>query len=433
MSGVPIVEISGNVDCNVSFPSVQVVEVSGSVLTDLSGASFTESKLNVFDASASSHLSVIEEILENGFVNVYDASCELLLSGIKAQTDKLSFQNEGTYETLRVRVENPSSGGGVVEISGVGLFEDNLKVIDTALNTQFSQFSFITDESEITDLRTRVMGSVEVENKPETVFSVSVSNFPTSQTVEISGVPLVEISGNVVVSDLSVNILNSSLDAHIYGSSDGTTWHHIKTNNNGVVSTNAIMETDANGALTSEDVVGTETYNALHTWIKNPAINVNARGYAASESAFFPIAVDEDGRVTTTVSGNLSVQNATATQLEVKAKQYGSYGNVANNVASILPSGVTAGINVADWSYFVGAYEDYNGATAGTISLEYSFDNITYYTLFNTQIFPSGTGTPRRANINKQDIPGVNWIRLKNGTSSTLVSVTLTLLGGSLS
>jgi hypothetical protein len=105
---------------------------------------------------------------------------------------------------------------------------------------------------------------------------------------------------------------------------------------------------------------------------------------------------------------------------------------VANN-ASILPSGVTSGINVADWSYFVGAYEDYNGATTGTISLEYSFDNITYYTLFNTQIFPSGSGTPRRANINKQDIPAVNWIRLRNGTSSTLSSVTLTLLGGSVS
>jgi hypothetical protein len=117
----------------------------------------------------------------------------------------------------------------------------------------------------------------------------------------------------------------------------------------------------------------------------------------------------------------------------VKAQQYGSYGNLANNVASILPGGVTSGIDVADWSYFVGAYEDYNEATVGTISLEYSFNNTTYYPLFNTQIFPSGTGTPRRANISKQDIPAVNWIRLRNGTASTLQSVTVTLLGASLS
>jgi hypothetical protein len=144
-----------------------------------------------------------------------------------------------------------------------------------------------------------------------------------------------------------------------------------------------------------------------------------------------------NGSLTSTLSGSgnsvnsldVAVQNTPS----VKATQYGSYGNVANNLASLLPSSTTAGINVADWSYFVGAYEDYNGATTGTISLEYSFDNITYYTLFNTQIFPSGSGTPRRANINKQDIPAVNWIRLRNGTSSTLTSITLTLLGGSVS
>ena len=132
------------------------------------------------------------------------------------------------------------------------------------------------------------------------------------------------------------------------------------------------------------------------------------------------------------MSGNLSVQNATGTQLEVKAKQYGSYGNVANNLASLLPSSATSGIDVSAWSYFVGYYQDYNGATTGNIGLQYSFDNITYYNLFGTTIFPSGTGT-RTATIYKQDIPGINWIRLYNETSSTLISVTLTLLGGSVS
>jgi ABC-type transporter Mla MlaB component len=419
VSGVPVVEISGNVDCNVSFPTVQmvevsgvpVVEVSGAVLTDLSGATFTDSKLNVFDASSNEHLFAIEDILETGFVNVYDASCELVLEEIKTQTDKLTF----------VDIDENTN---------------NLKVIDFALNQQLSQFSFITDESEITDLRTRVMGSVEVINSGEGSLSVSesnpitgfalettlqdvysrlhdvsgtiaINNFPATQTVEISGVPVVEISGNVLVSDLSVNVLNSFLDVHCFGSSDGTTFHHIKTNPNGVVATNAIMETDDNGALTSTAVSGTETYNALHTIVKG---SVSVSG----------------------ISNAVSVQNETATQLAVKAQQYGSYGNVANNLVSLLPSGTTAGINVADWSYIVGAYEDYNGATVGTISLEYSFDNITYYTLFNTQIFPSGS-SPRRTNINKQDIPAVNWIRLRNGTSSTLTSITLTLLGGSLS
>ena len=177
-----VVEISGNVDCNVSFPLVQVVDVSGAV--DVSGLSFTDGKLSVVDLSSVSHLSAIEDILENGYVNVYDASCELVLEAIKTQTDKLTFENDG----LRVYVDNNSSGGDIVEISGVGLYEDNLKVIDLALNQQLSQFSFFTGEDEVTDLRTRVMGSVEVINPVGVSLSVTetapLTGFATETTLE---------------------------------------------------------------------------------------------------------------------------------------------------------------------------------------------------------------------------------------------------------
>jgi hypothetical protein len=343
---------------------------------------------------------------------VYDASCELVLESIKTQTDKLTFVDTDT--------------------------SNNLSVIDLALNQQLSQFSFFTGEDEVTDLRVKQMGSVEVinpvgvnlsvtESNPITGFAletslqdvysrlhdvsgtIAINNFPATQTVEISGVPVVEISGNVLVSDLSVNVLNSFLDVHCFGSSDGTTFHHIKTNPNGVVATNALIETDE-GALTSTSVSGTETYNALHTIVKGSVL-------------------------VSGISNAVSVQNETATQLAVKAQQYGSYGNLANNVASILPAGVTSGIDVSAWSYFVGAYEDYYSGTAptGSLRLQYSFNNTTYYDMFNTTINPSGVGTPRTANIQKQDIPAINWIRFKNDTNQTMTSVTITLLGGSIS
>jgi hypothetical protein len=286
---------------------------------------------------------------------------------------------------------------------------------------------------------------------------------PVSGTVGISGtVPVsgtfwqetqpVSISGTVPISS------GSPLDTHLYAEHNST-WQSVKAASNGHLLVNSTLETDANGSLTS---TVNDDINALDVQVQN-IVSANLRtsvgGLLTSTSGGTTNSLDvaikagselkttDYGALTSTLSGtgnsvhsldvavknNIAVENVSNSQLAVKAQQYGSYGNLANNVASILPSGVTSGINVSDWSYFVGAYEDFNGATVGTISLEYSFDNITYYTLFNTQIFPSGSGTPRRANINKQDIPAVNWIRLRNGTSSTLTSVTVTLLGGSLS
>jgi len=455
VSGVPVVEISGNVDCNVSFPSVQIVEVSGSIVSDLSGGSFTDSKLNVFDASSNEHLFAIEDILDNGFVNVYDASANSVL-------EKLSFYADpyGAFD-LRTQVMNEIgvsvNNTPTVSLSGgteVGLLAGTQVALASGAQVQLvssevslalgttvglsagsivdvnnfpaKQSVFVENTAEGFDLNVNITnaslaitsGSAlsVTETNPITGFALESSIqdvysrlHDISGTVAISGIPVVEISGNVVVSDLSVNVLNSFLDVHCFGSSDGTTFHHIKTNPNGVVATNAVMETDANGALTSTSVSGTETYNALHTIVK-------------------------DSVLVSGISNAVSVQNATATQLAVKAQQYGSYGNLANNVISILPAGVTSGIDVSGWSYVVGYYEDYYAGTptVGALRLQYSFDNITYYNLFNTQIFPSGTA-PRTANINKQDIPGINWIRFKNDTSSTMTSVTITLLGGSLS
>ena len=82
-----------------------------------------------------------------------------------------------------------------------------------------------------------------------------------SPVVELQSGSTVGVTGNVAITTAS------ALDVHCFGSSDGTTFHHIKTNPNGVVATNAIIETDE-GALTSTSVTGTETYNALHVLTK---------------------------------------------------------------------------------------------------------------------------------------------------------------------
>ena len=452
------VDASGAMLVNVNNQQSNVVEVSGSVVSDLSGASFTDSKLNV-----------------------YDASCELVLEDIKTQTDKLAFYNEGTFESLRVRVENPSSGGGVVDISGVGVYEEQLKVIDINLNTQLAQFSFITDESEITDLRTRVMGSVEVinpdgvnlsvtESNPITGFAlettladiktqtdkmifdikneettgaliVRVDNLPSQPySVEVSGFVNNKNYGYVSAEDiwvglqatdggvLKTDITNSSVDTHLYGLHNST-WTAVNVAANGHLLVNSSTQDGDGNDITSTAVSGTETYRAL---------DVKCRG-TTSVSGGVSATLYTTAPLTSTLSGSgnsiNSLDVAVKNDVAVKSTQYGSFGNLANNVPTILPAGVTSGIDVSAWSYFVGAYQDfYSGvAPTGSLRLQYSFDNTTYYDLFNTTINPSGVGTPRTANIQKQDIPAINWIRFKNDTTQTMSSVTITLLGASLS
>ena len=339
--------------------SQTVVEISGGVVADLSGSSFTDSRLNVFDASSNEHLFAIEDILETGFVNVYDASCELVLDAINTQTEKLTF------------VDNDIS--------------NNLLVLDLTNNAILSQLSFFTDDDTTTLLRVKQVGSVNVIN-------------PEGQTLAVSG--------NVgLIAEQTVGI-EGSVQTHNFASSNGTDWHHLHSDANGNIITLSRTHDGAGNDIASTDF---GTYRALNVAISgNPVVEIS-------------------GNPIVEISGNVVVS--------ASASQYGSYGNLANNVATILPAGVSTGIDVSAWSYFVGAYEDYYSGTPATgfLRLQYSFDNTTYYDLFNTTVSPSGTGTPRRGNFQKQDIPAINWIRFKNDTNQTMASVTITLLGASLS
>jgi hypothetical protein len=268
---------------------------------------------------------------------------ESTLEPIKLQTDKLTFVDVDT-----------NTG--------------NLKVFDLEANNKLGQFSFFTNEDTVTDLRVRVQNQIEVIN-------------PEGQTLAISG--------NVgLVADQTVGI-TGSVQAHAFGSTNGTDWHHLKTTATGEVVTHSQTRDGAGTAITST------TNGAIQ------ALDV-------------------------AISGTPSVT--------ASAGQYGSYGNLAANIITVLPAGVTGGINVSAWSYFLGSYEDYYSGLPGTgsLRLQYSFDNTTYYDLFGTTISPGGVGTPRTATIQKQDIPAINWIRFKNDSSVTLANVTITLIGASL-
>jgi hypothetical protein len=311
--------------------SQTVVEISGSVLTDLSGSSFTDAKLNVYDLSANVAL------------------------------DKLTYVD-------------------------IDANTNNLKVFDLEANNKLGQFSFFTNDDTATDLRVRVQNIIEVRNPETEHLSVTESAPITSIFAKLQDSSENGISSTA--SESNGNVLNTRLFAY-----------------------------DVANDVTREVRMGENRGLFIE--------NINSVDFEVVVKQSVPIEIS--GNPVVEISGNVAVS--------ASASQYGSYANLANNVATILPAGVTSGIDVSDWSYFVGAYQDYYSGTAptGSLRLQYSFDNSVYYDLFNTTISPSGAGTPRTANIQKQDIPAINWIRFKNDTNQTMTSVTITLLGGSLS
>jgi len=185
--------------------------------------------------------------------------------------------------------------------------------------------------------------------------------------------------------NLKTNIQNSSLDCHIYGSSDGTNWHHVKTNASGVIHTH--LETVGSGALTA--TVSSGNYNALDVSIKNSSLGVN------------------------------SINS-------------GSWGNAVNN-GSLNGNQYTSGIDISSSAYIYVIYRDGSTGVFDSIQVEFSFDNTNWYYLGDS-IFPS---TPqgqqyRQGTLNDKRKYGWNYMRFKNNGNSSLSGVYITVLGSSI-
>ena len=175
--------------------------------------------------SGATALSVTETAPLTGF------ALETTQADIKTQTDKLTFVD-------------------------VDANTNNLKVIDLQNNAILSNLSFFTNEDTVTDLRVRVQNAIEVLN-------------PEGGTLAISG-----NVGLVAESVIGVqNATGTSLDVHCYGSSDGATFHHLKTTATGELVTHSqtrdgsgtAITSTPNGGITALDVAvsGTATISGV--------------------------------------------------------------------------------------------------------------------------------------------------------------------------
>jgi hypothetical protein len=124
--------------------------------------------------------------------------------------------------------------------------------------------------------------SVSIENN---AVEVGVNNFPSDYArddtltasnlavctrLETINASLSNISGGG--GNSNVTVLNSNLNTRIFGSHDGTTWHHILTTPQGKILVNSSTQ-DGNGTNISSTVESTKT--GLDTYIINPSIQVS--------------------------------------------------------------------------------------------------------------------------------------------------------------
>jgi hypothetical protein len=271
--------------------------------------------------SSASALSVTETTPITGF------ALESTLDDVKTQTDKLTFIDIDTNT-------------------------NNLKVIDTALNAQLGQFSFFTGDDEITDLRVRVMNT-----------NLDIGNFPETQPVSIA-------------STIDTSITNTSLDVHCFGSSDGTTFHHLKTTNQGVLITHSETRDGTGNLITSTAVSGTETYRAL---------DVACRGITSiSGGVSATLETSANGPLTSTLSGtgnsinslDVSITNTPTVSGIVKTQAQDSNNTqVANNVSVTGPSRVgNADADTQGYLWVSAIFQFSSVTTGGQIYLEVSHD-----------------------------------------------------------
>lgn len=191
----------------------------------------------------------IKTELQNNLPSIDDYLNDINTTGAKDATSLLIKDELISLNNKDFALDSTSQSidANLILINDKIATETTQQELKTLLTNQ-SAFNRFQTEAQVTD------------GKLDTVISnMLLTNFNVNNLTKCNTDSVIIQSGNVSVSG-NVTVDNTShLDVNCYGSSDGITFHHLKTNNNGVLSTNAIIETD-NGTLTSTNESG---YNAL--------------------------------------------------------------------------------------------------------------------------------------------------------------------------
>lgn len=228
-------------------------------------------------------------------------------------------------------------------------------------------------------LNDKVFNATLVDTEAIKVYTVNASGGGSGGLVQIQGFDTgttyqdIHATINGSTYSLDTNITNASLDVHCYGSSNGTDFHHLKTDANGVLNTHSMVQ-DAGGNDINSTVVNTVR-----------GLNVN-------------------------VVGNSNL---------------GTRGNVFTGTLTTLQITTAFAINNEYLNNCVLTYEDASTTQTSIINIQASNDGTNFVVIGTLQ--PANALSSRRTAFATLKLKAFTHIRIQSGATVSLTNVVCSL------
>ena len=178
---------------------------------------------------------------------IYNGETYLLYYGSKAFQHFPEIQNSSKLEMIR------SPQIGPCDLDEVITDIQFLNIDESALNV----YSYLITESGLYDNNRKNWFQVYFRNTIDFDANTNLSNLTltgNNLNVNVDSVKIKASNGDNLTAtgtSLNTNITNTSIDSHCYGSSNGSVWHHVKTNGTGNLITESKTHDGSNVPITS--------------------------------------------------------------------------------------------------------------------------------------------------------------------------------------
>jgi hypothetical protein len=311
---------------------------------------------------------------------------------IESNLSKLTFNEDNelivaTAGSSSVIQGISTNGGSPINISAIPMGMDVNRLLTNAEITQGGNTLIVNNDGSI-----NVAGSVS--DGKAYLYSGDEATSITATTVSSKN-------------GIDANIINVSLDTHCYGSSDGTTFHHLKTNSTGVLSVNSTTQDDNGVGITS-------TLNGA-----KQSLDVNVSNTVATNSTVVnganTLTVNSDGSINVVSSGGST---------------YGAINNIHSGNLATATFSTALNINNNYGNESVISYRD-TSTSSGFITIWGAFDNTndaSYFYIGVLQPVIIRTGNRYASAVLK--LKGLKYIRIYNEHTSQVPGVSCSLFSG---
>jgi hypothetical protein len=317
----------------------------------------------------------------------------LVNSLVSDGTNELSINNDGSLSTLsQVIATDADNAESTIQIFG----KDN-RLYTTAEITQGGNTLIVNEDGSI-----NVAGSGS--NGKAYLYSGDENTSITATTVGAKN-------------GIDANIVNVSLDTHCYGSSDGATFHHLKTTATGNLITESKTHDGSNNPISSTVV---DTKRGLD-------VNVISGGGGGGGGGVVQLQAYSSADGTTPVNVYATNNRLLTTALNGNPI-VGAVGNV--HTGNLLGSTFSTALFI-DNQYgndSVISYVDTSSAQTGLISIYGSFDNTTYFYIGVLQ--PVNVRSTLRNASSVLKLRGLKYIKIYNENAGVTSGLSVTLFSG---